>query len=231
MNCDHVFAILTRGPFPSGSEHDEAVEAHLQFCTDCQRLAAALRPNSESKSEVVGLDDGQALPGYWGDALPSTSELAVSLRDQSRQLQVERRRRRSVRRPSQTNLHLWQFTAAVALGIVLAAALRSLVSPHVQSTKYGSESPLADGVRSFSQRDSGEMLALLDLKPVCRGGSPGTTLPLDPTDDAAPFADPTITTPTSDKICCTQCHRAGGEINLNTAQMARFQHSCRACHD
>ncbi|HEY2882381.1 MAG TPA: hypothetical protein VGJ15_08110 [Pirellulales bacterium] len=231
MNCDHVFAILTRGPFPSGSQHDDAVETHLQFCPECQRLAEALRPNSDSQPETIGLDDGQALPGYWGAAIPASGDLAVSLGDKSRQLQVEHCRRRSKGSPNQANLHLWQFTAAVALGIVLAAALRTLMSPRSLQARSGIETPLADGARSYSQRNAGEMLALLDLKPVCRESYANTALPLDTIDDAAALGDPTVTTPTGDKICCTQCHRAGGEIKLTAAQMVRFQHSCRACHD
>jgi hypothetical protein len=58
MNCDEVFVILTRGPFPSGSPHDRRVEAHLQRCADCQRLAEALRPNDDTLRESIGLDEG-----------------------------------------------------------------------------------------------------------------------------------------------------------------------------
>ena len=44
MNCDQVFDILTRGPFPTGTACDEPLEAHLDECPECHRLAEALRP-------------------------------------------------------------------------------------------------------------------------------------------------------------------------------------------
>ena len=46
MDCDQVFMILTRGPFPTGEPWDEQVEAHLESCSECWRLAEALRPAS-----------------------------------------------------------------------------------------------------------------------------------------------------------------------------------------
>src|SRR5262245_36461260 len=47
MDCDQVFMILTRGPFPTGEAWDEDVEAHLETCGECWRLAEALRPALE----------------------------------------------------------------------------------------------------------------------------------------------------------------------------------------
>src|SRR5262245_16871885 len=83
MNCDDVFVILTRGPFPSGSAHDGQVEAHLRRCGDCRRLAEALRPSDELMQESIGLEEANALPGYWGNSLPAVSDLAVSLSERS----------------------------------------------------------------------------------------------------------------------------------------------------
>jgi hypothetical protein len=44
LNCDQVFDVLTRGPFPSGDETDQPVESHLRACHDCRQLAEALQP-------------------------------------------------------------------------------------------------------------------------------------------------------------------------------------------
>jgi hypothetical protein len=71
MDCDQVFTILTRGPFPTGEPWDEQVEAHLETCTDCWRLAEALRPALEVFQEAVPPAESRELPGYWGDARPA----------------------------------------------------------------------------------------------------------------------------------------------------------------
>lgn len=76
MDCDHVFMILTRGPFPTGESWDEEVEAHLETCAECWRLAEALRPALEVFQEAVPPAEGRDLPGYWGDARPATSAVA-----------------------------------------------------------------------------------------------------------------------------------------------------------
>src|SRR5262245_42442888 len=70
MDCDQVFTILTRGPFPTGEAWDEQVEAHLETCGDCWRLAEALRPALEVFQEAVPPAESRDLPGYWGDARP-----------------------------------------------------------------------------------------------------------------------------------------------------------------
>jgi hypothetical protein len=71
MDCDQVFMILTRGPFPTGEPTDEQVEAHLEACGDCWRLAEALRPALEVFQEAVPAIESRELPGYWGDARPA----------------------------------------------------------------------------------------------------------------------------------------------------------------
>jgi hypothetical protein len=76
MDCDQVFMILTRGPFPTGEAWDEEVEAHLEMCADCWRLAEALRPALEVFQEAVPPAEGRDLPGYWGDARPASAAVA-----------------------------------------------------------------------------------------------------------------------------------------------------------
>jgi hypothetical protein len=76
MDCDQVFMILTRGPFPTGESWDEQVETHLETCADCWRLAEALRPASDVFQEAVPPSEGRDLPGYWGDARPASAVVA-----------------------------------------------------------------------------------------------------------------------------------------------------------
>jgi hypothetical protein len=81
MDCNQVFMILTRGPFPTGEAWDEDVEAHLEKCAECWQLAEALRPALEVFQEAVPPAESRDLPGYWGDARPAgvvVSELSRS---------------------------------------------------------------------------------------------------------------------------------------------------------
>jgi hypothetical protein len=77
MNCDQVFDVLTRGPFPTGHPGDAAVEAHLDQCADCWQIAEALRPAVDLFQEAIPPDEGRDLPGYWGGDRPSPASLAA----------------------------------------------------------------------------------------------------------------------------------------------------------
>jgi hypothetical protein len=92
MDCDQVFAILTRGPFPTGASSDELVEEHLESCGDCWRFAQALRPTEEVFQEAVTDEEGRDLPGYWGDAR-SARVVVAQLASQAAQVGNERCRR------------------------------------------------------------------------------------------------------------------------------------------
>ncbi|MEX2185660.1 MAG: hypothetical protein WD875_02655 [Pirellulales bacterium] len=70
MNCDQVFDILTRGPFPSGAASDLAVQRHLGACAECRQLAEALRPALDLIHESVPPEESWGLPGYWDDVPP-----------------------------------------------------------------------------------------------------------------------------------------------------------------
>ena len=70
MNCDQVFDILTRGPFPTGTSCDTPVEAHLNTCAECRRLAEALRP--ALGAHVYGCDVCQDVCPYNRPAPVST---------------------------------------------------------------------------------------------------------------------------------------------------------------
>ncbi len=84
MDCDQVFMILTRGPFPTGDLSDEDVETHLETCGDCWRLAEALRPALEVFQEAVPPAESRDLPGYWGDARPAGAVLSELSRSSTR---------------------------------------------------------------------------------------------------------------------------------------------------
>jgi hypothetical protein len=70
IDCNEVFDVLTRGPFPSGDDHDEAVEHHLRSCHDCRQLAEALRPAVELFHECLSEHEAAELPEYHGEVVP-----------------------------------------------------------------------------------------------------------------------------------------------------------------
>jgi hypothetical protein len=84
MDCNQVFMILTRGPFPTGEPWDEEVEAHLEKCADCWQLAEALRPALEVFQEAIPPAESRDLPGYWGDARPAAAVVSELNRSAAR---------------------------------------------------------------------------------------------------------------------------------------------------
>lgn len=133
MDCDRVFMILTRGPFPTGESWDEEVEAHLESCGDCWRLAEALRPALEVFQEAVPPAEGRDLPGYWGDARPGpASPLGgmaraggrTALAAKIRQVAPSHRRFEAAAVHSEFTLDIMR---TIALAVMVAAASISLV--------------------------------------------------------------------------------------------------------
>jgi hypothetical protein len=66
IDCDTVFELLTRGPFPSGDPRDADVELHLRGCHECRMMAEALRPAVDMLHETVATEEAVSLPGYHG---------------------------------------------------------------------------------------------------------------------------------------------------------------------
>jgi hypothetical protein len=124
MDCDQVFKILTCGPFPTGEPWDEQVEAHLETCADCWRLAEALRPALEVVQEAIPPAEGRNLPGYWGDARPTSDSLAKLVTGTARTALAAGARR--VNRPFpayERNAATREFSADVLRTIALAATM------------------------------------------------------------------------------------------------------------
>lgn len=124
MDCDQVFTILTRGPFPTGEPWDEQVEAHLESCADCWRLAEALRPALEVFQEAIPPAESRNLPGYWGDARPASEALSELTRVTARTALAADVRR--VNRPLpayERNAASREFSADVLRTIAFAATM------------------------------------------------------------------------------------------------------------
>jgi hypothetical protein len=119
MDCEQVFVILTRGPFPTGEPWDEDVEAHLENCADCWRLAEALRPALEVFQEAVPPAESRDLPGYWGDARPAAAVISELSKSSTRMATVA-----GVRRVARANAPQYEYPASNQLS---PAQLRAFV--------------------------------------------------------------------------------------------------------
>lgn len=127
MDCDQVFMILTRGPFPTGEAWDEQVEAHLESCADCWRLAEALRPALEVFQEAVPPAESRELPGYWGDARPASEVIADLSQGTSRTALAQGVRRVSRPIPAEErNAASREFSVDVLRAIALAATMTAV---------------------------------------------------------------------------------------------------------
>jgi len=132
MDCDQVFMILTRGPFPTGEAWDEQVEAHLEACADCWRLAEALRPALEVAQEAVPPAESRELPGYWGDARPASSiatqlSKAISPRTLATGVQRDQQPFRNYPREPLASEMSTDLLRAIALAATMTAAALTLV--------------------------------------------------------------------------------------------------------
>jgi hypothetical protein len=128
MDCDQVFMILTRGPFPTGEDWDDEVESHLEVCSDCWRLAEALRPALEVFQEAVPPSEGRDLPGYWGDARPASTVVAQLVSGSTRTAVAsarlpKKRNRKYLAQPMARELPTEVFRAAVMAATLTAAGL------------------------------------------------------------------------------------------------------------
>jgi len=124
MECDQVFKILTRGPFPTGEPWDEQVEAHLEMCAECWRLAEALRPALEVVQEAIPPAESRCLPGYWGDARPTGVSVTGLASAPSRTVLAAGIRRVNRPHPAyERNAATREFSADVLRTIALAATM------------------------------------------------------------------------------------------------------------
>jgi hypothetical protein len=225
MNCDEVFAILTRGPFPSGDRHDRLVETHLQFCLDCQRLAEALRPNDENRPEAVAPEDTVSLPGYWGGPLDAEIHPILSLAKTAGKSQPRPKQTHKTPRPEQRRINFVHFAAAVALGIVVAAVIRTLIVGGEISNRNSVARPYGNG----NMAEPYDHQATQNGRPIdCLRHSidPDWRL-IDTEYGHSSYPLPRIAT-----NCCNQCHKGGvSTIAMGFDARAGLRQNCAACHE
>lgn len=252
MNCEQVFDVLTRGPFPTGGSIDDAVEAHLSRCTACRRLAFALQPALELFEEAVAPEESRDLPAYWGELfVPKPTRTARKPRVARAAPRAEQRpqaRRPAV--PSWPWLNLGRFALAIAVGVSLGVALSAAVG-ETTTRQAPTPPPPADAPPRLAWAAKPIVTDLaglesLGLKPACRpvlfhrGLPPGNGLVLDgiggldiPQDGGRLPEWAQLSGGSAASLaqqCCTQCHVAGRQQQHSDEAVSRILASCRHCH-
>ena len=220
MNCDQVFEVLTRGPFPTGADSDQAVEHHLRCCHDCRELAEALQPAVELLHEAIGPDEASGLPEYQGVLASVKHSVATAEAWRPTPLAVRRLAppRAPLPRPS-TLASVARFAAA----LVLLAALASLVWGVLSTAKHtaSKREPIP------ARLDQAGLLTLASLK-LPAGCLPRETIASVGASEL-PGA-PAATINQEALRCCTECHNAAHPGRAMLGTFSAMQRSCVACH-
>ncbi|REK09959.1 MAG: hypothetical protein DWQ37_17820 [Planctomycetota bacterium] len=228
MNCDQVFDILTRGPFPTGTSCDAPVEAHLSVCPECHRLAEALRPAVELFQEAVDPEESRDLPGYWCSVTADAPQGAVSFAREVASRATEPRRLQSA--PAASNwsaLTAWRMAAMLAVGLTLG----TLVSSRLVTDEFrwpaadnvagaAAAAPRVDSLRA--RKLSKAELAVIPAacyrrKPV---NAPRYTQHTGLLTDAR----------LGELNCCSACHNAASD-SVPSAATVKAAQSCQLCHN
>ncbi len=237
MNCDEVFEILTRGPFPSGHSSDEAVEQHLAECPECARLAHALEPALELMHEALEPEEAVDLPEYWGrlageSARPVATNVDAPRRAEPQRVAQDQPHETPQPAPERSSWRRsWVAIAGSAAAVILlSGVLAGLIVPH----EPASEVPAMRSVESPSSTMSSESLGLasacLEI-PLGLGDSAGDgdarNLSHSPTS-----VNRRLTLPDGRSLaCCTSCHSSAAPHGPTIAvPIARLTQSCLLCH-
>jgi hypothetical protein len=223
MNCDQVFDVLTRGPFPTGTSCDVPVEAHLNECAECRRLAEALRPAIELFQEAVDPEESRDLPGYWctsGDARTSVSYAS----------EVESRKRPRVEAREALFRHsvfqtAWRLAAMLLLGVSLGLLASGRWVLDGSWSPFGAGAAVAPAPNApKGEQPLAEQMQLAVLPAAClRSGSADT--PRQVLHDERMLAGIEL----ANLSCCSGCHHAGTDAAPARATV-RVAQSCQLYH-
>lgn len=225
IDCDQVFEILTRGPFPSGESTDTAVEMHLIACHECRRLAEALRPAVDLFRENVSASEIEDLPSYQGvlcrweaDAAPKKTGLMLA-EPRTRVVGL----RKMLHAATRSDYAVARFTAALLFGATLMGFLWNWTNGDSSGEKTsGMASAWATDVARNSRVPDERLLASLDLPSFCR------TISAPRNGAASPKIATTLTQ--AETQCCTQCHSATKKLASGHEALAKIARSCQLCH-
>ena len=228
MNCDLVFEILTRGPFPAGQPTDATVELHLLSCYECRQLAEALRPATSLFHEALGDDRAVAdLPGYHGDLPVMTarpSAVAAAVEAAIQQIAQETSEQQSlgplevvVRKPQG-----WAKPPLISLPVSLAVLSLCVVA--ALFVGYG----LGDAHPSVSQQFTSNPIPVTDASwQVTMAGLPISCQPNSPGESLLGSAHGSTKAFLSQ---CCQCHMQPGSQATSAMLVNHSVGLCLACH-
>ena len=227
MNCDQVFDVLTRGPFPTGEESDEGVERHLRACHECRQLAEALQPAVELLHESIARDEAAGLPEYQGAlmAIERSVATAEALRPRPLSIQQLTRTRAGERRQA-----AWTNFAQFAVVAMLFAAVGSLAWNVITTAKHrpGQNEFLAamlpTEATTAARLDEQGLITLAALKLPERCFPHRALLSSTDTKSQAAAVN-------QDALrCCTECHNSATNVRPAPRLIAAMKQSCTACH-
>jgi hypothetical protein len=219
MNCDQVFDILTRGPFPTGTPCDTGVESHLNSCCECRRLAEALRPALELIQEAVGPEESRDLPGYWCAVATGRKQPVVSyVKDPPPRLAVPGRWAKAGLSRNCTALAAWRFAALLALAVMAG----SMMSSRGAFDGFSALPPLGGGAEvGPAPKDDGPRFTLAEHQNVASAPAKCSRQAL----ENAVLAKADL----GSLNCCTDCHHASAQAIPKSAT-ALVSQSCQLCH-
>lgn len=210
MNCDHVFDILTRAPFPTGDDSDGDVEHHLRACHECRQLAEALRPAVDLFHESIGGEDSFDLPGYMGTLFEAADAAGTTLV----------RSQLTTRRQANSGMA----STGLGLAICLLVCCGLVVSMGRDWLPSGATT-LAAPSETVARPDAVglELLASLDLPSICRKAFEGDS-------GQAPVLEVDNKPARTKTRCCTECHAVANPNRPQLASTVKLTNSCNTCH-
>jgi len=227
LNCDQVFDVLTRGPFPSGEPCDEGVEHHLRACHECRQLAEALRPAVAVLHEAVDRDQASGLPEYQGSLPPRDSD-ELAPRPLSLGVRQLPRRPRSGRAFDRAVGAVRLVAATMLLAALGVLTYSFAFGPAGTNQAAGLGGLLSGGNETAHLPDGPGLLTLASLK------LPSRCLPPDyqslTGEQAAALAAAMAMGSEEALRCCTECHAAERSRNAGPMLVAAVARSCTACH-
>ncbi len=229
MNCDQVFDILTRGPFPTGNAScDVPVEAHLGECPECRRLAEALRPAVELFQEAVDPEESRDLPGYWCAVATDRQSPALSYTRETEPSPTVPLSAASAAGQAHWSVHHgWRMAAMLALGVTAGALFSSGALERVDWSPQGVKaalvaSPAADEHQPRLTKSQRMELAVLPA--ACYRYLP------DPAPRYTMRQDQLLNGAKLGHLnCCSGCHNAASDT-VPSAATQRVAQSCQMCH-
>lgn len=227
MNCDHVFDMLTRGPFPSGDPQDESVELHLQACHECRQLAEALQPAVDLFREVIGPEEGSGLPGYRGALLRGNAVCLNGSPAGSLIGRVIARNEppRPSRSPSVRGWRVSRTSCSWAAAVALLCGVAVLIGQgweHRRIALAAAGQPLAGQPGAEAGAESPRSGPSLTLDHVQIASLERLELP--------ELCIPTGLAGRAEYHCCTRCHSAAQPQRRRLASVAAMLAACTVCH-